>query len=83
MENVATTGHATDGSYIGTEKANSIAFSHAGVEENNVSELEVEMDYEHHAMVYEVEFKSKGVEYEYFIHATTGAVLGVESEIDE
>lgn len=83
VKDVATTGKVTDGAYIGEEKANQIAFSHAGVSEKNIRELEVEIDYEHHAMVYEVEFKSGEVDYEYYIDAMNGTILKSEKEHDD
>ena len=61
--------------YIGEEKANQIAFSHAGVAESSVYELQVEIDYEYSAMVYDVEFASGNKEFEYYIHAISGEIL--------
>jgi len=80
VEEVKTTGHAAENAYIGTEKANEIAFEHAGVAESSVYDLEVELDYEAHRMVYDVEFESDEIEYEYFIDAASGEIVEHEKE---
>ena len=53
---------------------------HAGLSEGQVQELQVEWDNEHGRAVYEVEFKSGGMEYEYVIDAATGSVLEHQAE---
>ena len=83
VKDVEATGEVTAGAYIGEEKANQIAFAHAGVSEDSVYELEVEIDYEHHAMVYEVEFASGNAEYEYYIDAASGEIINFETEYDD
>lgn len=70
-------------SYIGDNSAADIAFSHAGVNASSVRELEVELDEEDGKMVYEIDFKSGNMEYEYVIDAITGSVLEHESEIED
>jgi uncharacterized membrane protein YkoI len=81
VNNVETKGLAAKEAYIGEEKANQIAFSHAGVAESSVYELQVEIDYEYGAMVYDVEFASGNKEFEYYIHAISGEIL--EHEVDD
>ena len=83
VEDVKATGEAAKEAYIGTEKANSIAFAHAEVSESSVYDLEVEIDYEYHKMVYDVEFISGNKEYECFIDAVTGEVIDFEVENDD
>ena len=68
---------------IGHAKAKSIALNHAGVSENEAYDMEIELDDEDGTLVYEVEFKSGGMEYSYEINAATGAVLKHETEIDD
>ena len=82
VKDVESTGEATASAYIGAEEANRIAFAHAGIEESSVHDLETEIDYEHHSMIYEVEFTSNGKEYEYDIDAMTGNILNAEHEHD-
>lgn len=80
VQDVKTIGEAADEAYIGTERANEIAFTHAGIAENSVYNLEIELDYEFHKMVYEVEFESGEMEYEYFIDAVSGEIISCEKE---
>ena len=67
---------------IGHAKAKSIALNHAGVSENKAYDMEIELDDEDGTLVYEVEFKSGGMEYSYEINAATGAILKQEAEPD-
>ena len=67
---------------IGYAKAKSIALNHAGVSENKVYDMEIELDDEDGTLVYEVEFKSGNMEYSYEINAATGAILKHEAELD-
>ena len=68
---------------IGYAKAKSIALNHAGVSENEAYDMDIELDDEDGILVYEVEFKSGGMEYSYEINAATGAILKHESELDD
>ena len=68
---------------IGYAKAKSIALNHAGVSENEVYDMDIELDDEDGILVYEVEFKSGNMEYDYEINAATGAILKHESELDD
>ena len=67
---------------IGHAKAKSIALNHAGVSENKAYDMEIELDDEDGTLVYEVEFKSGGMEYSYEINAATGAIIKHEAELD-
>lgn len=71
---------STGGTDIGAQAAKSAALRHAGLSEGQVQELQVEWDSEHGRAVYEVEFKSGGMEYEYVIDAATGSVLEHQAE---
>ncbi len=68
---------------IGHAKAKSIALNHAGVSENEAYDMDIELDDEDGILVYEVEFKSGGMEYSYEIHAATGEILKHEAELDD
>ena len=68
---------------IGHAKAKSIALNHAGVSESKAYDMEIELDDEDGTLVYEVEFRSGGMEYSYEINAATGAILKHEAEIDD
>ena len=71
------------GADIGYAKAKSIALNHAGVSENKAYDMEIELDDEDGTLVYEVEFKSGGMEYSYEINAASGAILKHEAELDD
>ena len=73
----------TGGTDIGAQAAKAAALKHAGLSEGQVQQLQVEWDNENGRAVYEVEFKSGGMEYDYVIDAATGAVLDHETERDD
>ena len=68
---------------IGHAKAKTIALNHAGVSQNTAYDMDVELDDEDGTFVYEVEFKSGNMEYDYEIDAATGAILKHETELDD
>ena len=68
---------------IGYAKAKSIALNHAGVSESKAYHMDIELDEEDGKLVYEVEFKSGGMEYDYEIDAATGTILQQEAEKDD
>ncbi len=82
LANVSSLGTASDKAYIGQEKAKQAAISHAGASADKLTKYEIDLDFEHGVMVYEVEFKCEGFEYDYEIDAVTGAVLKSEKEPD-
>ena len=73
----------SDGADIGHAKAKSIALNHAGLSENQAYDMDIELDDEDGTLVYEVEFKSGGMEYSYETNAATGAILKHETELDD
>ena len=68
---------------IGHAKAKSIALNHAGVSESKAYDMEIELDDEDGTLVYEVEFKSGNMEYDYEIDAASGTILKHEAELDD
>ena len=68
---------------IGYAKAKSVALNHAGVSEGKAYDMDIELDDEDGTLVYEIEFKSGGMEYSYEINAATGAILKHEAELDD
>ena len=73
---------AEDG-YIGKEAAKAAALAHAGLSESQVSRMKCELDREDGRVVYEIEFKCDGMEYEYEIEASSGSVLKYDKERDD
>ena len=68
---------------IGPDQAKSIALTHAGVSEDQVSGLQVQQDQDDGRLEYEVEFRSGGMEYEYTIDGGTGQILEYDREQDD
>ena len=68
---------------IGYTKAKSIALNHAGVSESKAYDMDIELDDEDGTLVYEVEFKSGNMEYDYEIDAASGTILKHEAELDD
>jgi uncharacterized membrane protein YkoI len=64
--------------YISEDKAKEIAFTHAAVQEANVSLLRVHFEYDDMRAIYEVDFYSGTAEYDYDIDAITGDILGFD-----
>lgn len=68
---------------IGVEKAKDIALSHAGHSLDKVSFVKAEIDYEDGIKVYDIDFYSGNVEYDYEINAATGSILSVDWDIED
>ena len=68
---------------IGRAEAKSIALGHAAISEDTAYDLDVELDEEDGALIYEVEFKADGMEYDYEIDAVSGNILRSDSEFDD
>ncbi len=70
-------------SFIDKESAKKAAFTHAGVAETDVFQVEIDLDKEKGVPVYELEFKSGKYEFEYEINASTGEIVKYDKEIDD
>lgn len=73
----------SSGTYIGYDAALQKACAHAGVDASQISRLENELDKDDGVVCYEISFHCNGMEYEYEINATSGAVVKFESERDD
>ncbi len=82
-ENVSTVGTASDKAYIGQDKAKEAALAHAGISAQDVAYFEIDIDTENGVLVYEIEFKANGYEYDYDINALTGDVVKSKKEADD
>ena len=78
-EEVAQTGSANDGKYIGREAAIAAALATVSVGQTPAN-VRCKMDFEDGAMIYEVEFVHDNWEYEIGIDALTGDALSYERE---
>ena len=75
--------YATDSEpspYITLEKAREIALTQANVSADDATFTDREFDHDDGTPTFELEFFANGYEYEYEIHAVTGAVLKAEHE---
>ena len=64
----------------GEEAAKSAAFAHAGVSASDAGSIQCKLDEEDGLWVYEVEFRSGGLEYDYEISASDGTVVKAEQD---
>lgn len=78
LEDVQSSGTASETTYLGKEKALEIVYADAAVVVENVVDVEVDMDYEDGIMIYEIELYADGYEYEYALNAITGEILKSE-----
>lgn len=80
LPGVQSKGEASKKDLIGEDKAKKIAFNHAGIREELLTALEIELDLEDGVLVYEVEFQTDDYKYEYEIGARNGQILDYEFE---
>lgn len=74
------TSGASGQSLIGVEKAKKLAAEHAGLTVSQVKFTECELDRDDGRVVYELEFRCGGEEYEYTVDACSGAILEAERD---
>ena len=68
--------------YIGVDKAKSIALKDAGVSASSVKRYsKAKLDRDDGVAVYEIEFYTDSMEYEYEINATTGKIMDRDAEL--
>ena len=67
---------------ISADKAKKIALEDAKLAEKNVTFVKVELEFEDNKLVYDVEFYSGNVEYDYDIDAVSGAIVSADRDIE-
>ncbi len=67
---------------ITANDAKDAALSHAGLEESQVSDIDVDLDRDNGKLIYEVDFNSGNTEYDYDINAETGEVISADKSRD-
>ncbi len=72
--------HSVHAASLTKEEAEAIALKHAGFTNAQVSYLRTEYDIDDRIPEYDVEFREGRWEYEYEIHAETGAILSFEKD---
>ncbi len=75
-------GNTAAGEYITHDEALNIAIIDAKLNLTNLTDIEVEIDFEDNLMVYEVEFNYNNNSYDYDINAKTGEIVKVEVDVD-
>ena len=68
---------------IGVEGAKQIALAHAKVALKDVTFIKAELETENGRLVYDIDFYSGNVEYDYEINAATGSILSVDWDIED
>ena len=68
---------------ITQSEAQSIALAHAGVSSANALGMECKLDWDDGTLIYEVEFRANGIEYEYDILASDGTIMKAERDGDD
>ena len=58
------------------------ALKHAGLNENQVSDIDVDLDRDNGKLIYEVDFNSGNTEYDYDVNAETGEVISADKSKD-
>ena len=67
---------------IGVERAKEIALVHAGLSNDKVSFIKAQLDNEDGVKVYDIEFYSGNVEYDYEISVADGTIISADQDIE-
>ena len=70
-------------SMITAEKAKELALRHTGLPVSSVTFIKAELDDDDGVAVYDVEFYSGNMEYDYEVHAVSGDVLDYDCKMDD
>ncbi|MFR3363864.1 MAG: PepSY domain-containing protein [Christensenellales bacterium] len=81
MTNVTAEGSVSDSAYIGEANAKAIALAHADLDSGSITAYKCKLDREDGRMVYEIDFRCGGFEYEYEIDAVSGAVVKQDKDM--
>ena len=65
---------------VNVEQAKAAALAHAGYKESDTKGLTAKLELENNKLVYEIEFRAEGYEYDYKVDASTGMVIMLEKE---
>lgn len=71
-----------DTNTISKQDALNIALQDAGLNENDVYDIDIELDYKYNTKVYEIDFDYHDYEYEYYINTETGEIVKSFKERD-
>ena len=65
---------------VNVEQAKASALAHAGYKESDTKGLTAKLELENNRLVYDIEFRAEGYEYDYKVDASTGLVVMLEKE---
>ena len=82
-EKLASGGDPAGIAFIGEERAWEIVLAKAGVPMSEISDKEIELEYENGVHYYEIEFTHGAYEYEAKINAVTGAIFKFTRELED
>lgn len=68
--------------YIGADRAKEAVFAHAGADERETRKLKIKHGYERGRVVYKIEFKWDGWEFDYDVDALSGEIMKWSRERD-
>ena len=81
--NSSSSNHTAATQFISKEDAKAIALNHAGVKEADIKNFTIKLDQDDKTPEYEIEFYVSNKEYDYSIHAKTGAILESSIEVED
>lgn len=67
---------------ISAKEAAAAALRHAGLKEESVRDLDVDLDRDNGRLIYEIDFNSNGTEYDYDVDAQTGDIISADKDRD-
>ena len=67
---------------ISAKEAVAAALRHAGLKEEQVTDVDVDLDRDNGRLIYEVDFNSGNTEYDYDVDADTGSVISADKDRD-
>ena len=73
---------APEAALITEDEVKAAAYDHAGIAAEDVSFVKTNLDYEHGRTIYEVDFYSGNMEYDYEIDASTGEILSWDHDAE-
>lgn len=80
--NVTNNDVSSNEKYISREEALKVALTDIGVNQEDVYDIDIELDYKYSKTVFEVNFNYGKYEYEYYINAEDGTIVKSFKEID-
>ena len=81
MDNTGLNGNSGAGK-IGSERAKQIVLEHAGLSEQQVKNLKIDLDSDNGVLKYEIDFYYGNAQYDYDLNALTGQIISFDRDID-